>query len=183
MANLYMMMGLPGSGKTTFAHTYFKSQSDPPPVYISRDEIRFGILEKYNIDTEDEYFAHEVEVYEKFCNQIILYLKKGYDVIADATHLYNASRWKLINRVSDYYDKWIIIFLNPDVRECIENNRKRTGLARVPENVIYHMNRNMEYPSLNKDMLGRGINEIWTVTPKSKKWCIDVHTYKEILNE
>lgn len=183
MANLYMMMGLPGSGKTTFAHTYFKNQSGLPPVYISRDEIRFGILEKYNVDTEDEYFAYEVEVYEKFCNQIILYLKKGYDVIADATHLTDGSRWKLINRISDYYDKWIIIFLNTDVKKCIENNRKRTGLARVPENVIYDMNRIMEYPSLNKDMLRRGVDEIWTVTPKSKKWNIDVHTYKEILYE
>lgn len=183
MAKLYMMMGLPGSGKTTFAHTYFKNQSGPLPVYISRDEIRFGILEEYNANTEDEYFSHEVEVYEKFCNQIILYLKRGYDVIADATHLYNNSRWKLINQVSDYCDKWIVIFLNTDLKECIENNRKRTGLARVPENVIFNMNRNMEHPLLNKDMLGRGIDEIWTVIPKSKKWSIDIHTYKEILYE
>ena len=127
MANLYMMMGLPGSGKTTFAHTYFKNQLGPPPVYISRDEIRFGILEKYNIDTEDEYFAHEVEVYEKFCNQIILYLKKGYDVIADATHLNNASRWKLINRISDYYDKWIVIFLNTNVESALKTIEKEQG--------------------------------------------------------
>ena len=63
---LYLMMGAPGSGKSTWIKNHLNSQD----VYISRDEIRFAKLK----DGED-YFAHEGNVYAEF---LLVY--------ADASH-------------------------------------------------------------------------------------------------
>ena len=191
MAKLYMMMGLPGSGKTTFARDYFNIENNNSVKYISRDDIRFNLLKKYN--DEDNYFGHEEEVFNTFCFDVKHYLANGYDVIADATHISHASRSKLINAVTNIkvldngkrivqspFNRWIVIFLNPDVKLCIENNRKRKGLARVPETAIYRMNRNLEYPELRKDIFGTGIDEIWTVTSSAKKWCVNINTFMEV---
>lgn len=40
MANLILMCGVPGSGKSTWAKQHLK----PSDVYISRDEIRFSLV-------------------------------------------------------------------------------------------------------------------------------------------
>ena len=83
MSTLYMMVGCPGSGKSTFAKT-LKGK------YISRDEIRFKLLQD-----EDDYFAKEGEVFQKFIYEIEEGLSKYGDVIVDATHLNKGSRHKL----------------------------------------------------------------------------------------
>ena len=48
---LYLMSGIPASGKSTYAH---KLAEKTGAVYISRDEIRFSLLKD-----EEDYFTHE----------------------------------------------------------------------------------------------------------------------------
>ena len=54
MAELILMMGIPGSGKSTWVKNHMKSDD----IYISRDEIRFSLLQP-----GDEYFSKEKEVW------------------------------------------------------------------------------------------------------------------------
>ena len=49
------MVGCPGSGKSTWAKKHL-----PDTYYVSRDEVRFSLLQ----DGED-YFSHEKEVFNK----------------------------------------------------------------------------------------------------------------------
>ena len=51
--HLYLMMGVAGSGKSTYAKNILKDGD----IYISRDEIRYSLLTE-----EDDYFAKENEV-------------------------------------------------------------------------------------------------------------------------
>lgn len=63
---LFIMVGLPGSGKSTFlkrrAHEFTTSRCGY--TVVSRDAIRFSLLS----DTDD-YFAKENEVFKKFTQE------------------------------------------------------------------------------------------------------------------
>ena len=62
---LYVMIGCPGSGKSTYAKKHF-----PHALYVSRDEIRFNLIAE-----NEEYFSKEDEVFTEFINAINLGLK------------------------------------------------------------------------------------------------------------
>ena len=84
--HLYLMVGVPGSGESTYAKNILKDGD----IYISRDEIRYSLLTE-----EDDYFAKENEVIKTFIDNIDKSLvNKEYcgDVYADATHLSPKSR-------------------------------------------------------------------------------------------
>ena len=148
-----MTVGVPGSGKSTFLTKIVNSR------IISRDKVRFAILDKYN--TKD-YFSHEDEVWETFVNEIANALNDGEHVIADATHLSKGSRTKLINAVmpklNDKNVLKVAIYFDVPLDVCLERNAQREGLAFVPENQIKEM-----YRSLTKPDKTENINVIITV--------------------
>ena len=137
---LWIMVGLPASGKSTFASQYCKVH--PNTIHVSRDEIRFSKI------TDDEaYFSAEREVFKEFCKQIQNNLNAGLDVIADATHLNWKSRSKLIRNLNLKNANINCIYVNTPVEVCIERNRTREGRACVPEDVIMTMNRSLTDPN------------------------------------
>lgn len=136
---LWIMVGLPGSGKSTFASRYVENHIST--VHISRDKIRFSI-----ISDNDEYFALEYKVFEEFCTQIQSALDMGFNVIADATHLNWKSRAKLIHHLQLKNVYVGCIFINTPVEICIERNSTREGRAHVPEDVIMTMNKSITNP-------------------------------------
>lgn len=144
MATLYMMVGIVGSGKSTFAKHW---QSKTGAAIVSRDKIRFSILKE-----GESYFSHENEVWEEYINQICEKLINGEDVIADSTNLNAKARTKLGSAIwyrmldlganPDYIV--IPIVMNTDLVTCIERNNKRIGLELVPEKTIHSMANNFE---------------------------------------
>ena len=58
---VYLLAGIPGSGKST----YVRQHLIPGAEWISRDNVRFAIL-----TDEDDYFAHEDDVFDTFINYI-----------------------------------------------------------------------------------------------------------------
>lgn len=137
MATLYVMIGPPGSGKTTWATEFRKNRLKM--VYVSRDAIRLSI-----ITDEEHYFSHEDEVYDKFVDTLVDSLSVGVDTIADATHLSGGARDKLINALEakgmtkDRYDL-IFVFMSTDTETCIARDDLREGRAHVTRSVIRRM--------------------------------------------
>lgn len=145
MATLYILCGISGSGKTTWAQEFMR---DNDIRYVSRDEIRFSMLK----DDED-YFAHEKEVFNKFAGTVAQTLVDGFDIIADATHLNEFSRKKLTNAIDQYiidYEIKYVVFYTP-LNACLMRNVLREGRAQVPADTIHGMRRSFQPPILTED--------------------------------
>lgn len=153
---LYIMCGAPSSGKSTWAKN-FVNESSNDVKYISRDEIRFSLLKN-----GEPYFLHEKEVYKKFVNAISQALTDNNDVIADATHLNFHSRFKLFNALHTKGIEFntICVCCVTELHECIERNMKRSGRARVPDEVLKDMYNNLDWPTIDED---ESIKEIWAI--------------------
>lgn len=150
---LYVLVGIPGSGKSTWAETHLREK----PI-VSRDAIRFAV-----IDDEEEYFSHEAEVFEKYVDSIVGACKSFGCAVADATHISKASRHKLFrnldSKIKGRYDITLIYF-NPPLKTCLKRNKLRDGRALVPEQAIYSMHGQLTRPEYGEH---EAITEIWEV--------------------
>ena len=138
---LWMMVGVPGSGKTWFAkHKLIQGLGWR---YVSRDEVRFSI-----ITDEDEYFSKEKEVFREFINRIKAAFNDDgiFNVVADATHLNWPSRRKLINAIGVSDINIIPVVIQSNIEDSIQRNEEREGRAVVPRSVMRQMNASLTDP-------------------------------------
>lgn len=133
-----LLAGIPGSGKSTWLRTHLGDGD----VYVSRDEVRFSI-----ISDDEDYFAHETEVFDKFVAEIEENLNKGLRVFADATHINWPSRRKLLERIHNKENIDIdVYFFKVPLETCLDRNEQRSGRAFVPRSVVRRMNAQMRHP-------------------------------------
>lgn len=156
---LYIISGVPGSGKDYFLNQYFGNSSNVK--IISRDVIRFSLIEN-----DDEYFSKESLVFSKFCKAIQEAFNEYDIVIANATHLNERSRNKLLNSLGKDFlkDKLInCIYMDVPLKVALERNAKREGLSLVPEDAIKRM-----YESAHRPNYGERYeyNKIYIVNEK-----------------
>ena len=138
MNKLIMMVGVPGSGKSTWVKNNMPDNS----MVISRDAIRFSMLKE-----GEDYFAHEDEVFEIFIDHIAKGLKAGFIVFADATHLNKKARAKVLNKVHKFADEIEAVVLDTDLETAFERNDQREGRAWVKHGIIRRMWFSMEMPT------------------------------------
>lgn len=114
MSKIYMMIGIQGSGKTTYAKVLSKGLSIP---IISSDGVR---TERPDLEEKDIF----PEVYRR-CAEII---KNGGDFIYDATNITPKVRQRLRDNLATYglsdYEMYAYYF-EPDVALSTERIKKR----------------------------------------------------------
>lgn len=139
--NLYLMVGVAGSGKSTWLRNNGKG-----PI-VSRDAIRFRMV------SEDEpYFSHEREVFNEYVQHIQFLLdNEDYNVYCDATHLNEQARNKLLDRLDLTNVKTIYaVVIRPSLEETLKRNSYREGRLRVPDDVIKRMYASYTDPAEDK---------------------------------
>ena len=138
MASLILMMGVAGSGKTTYAKKMMKDCD----IYVSRDEIRFALVKE-----DEPYFSKEDEVLQTFIKTIddALLIAQRY-VIADATHLNMGSRTKILKNLHNKPDHIYVIYVAVSLQTALERNAQREGRALVPESSIKNMYKSITLP-------------------------------------
>lgn len=164
---LFIMIGAPGSGKSTWVKKQLRNDID---AYVSRDEIRFSMLQD-----EDAYFAKEKEVFDTFAEQIAMYLNDDndiYRVFADASHLNYGSRMKLLNTLkAKGVDLNLIninyIYMFTSLETCLQRNALREGRARVPDKTIEEMYRSLREPEHDEP-----VKNVYIVN--EHRQCIDI---------
>lgn len=126
MAKLIILVGLPGSGKSTYA----KSIMDPEGQlqYCSSDKIREELYGDENIQGDPN------KVFRVLHNKVKNLLDRGYDVIYDATNVTRKNRRSIIQEVKKYCDEIEAHIIWAPVGQCISRDRDRK--RSVGEDVI-----------------------------------------------
>lgn len=144
MKKLIIMVGCPGSGKTTVAKEYL-TKHKTTTKYVSRDDIRFSIVRE-----DESYFSHEPEVFDEFINQIKSGLDNDFDVIADATHLTRRSRIYLLRKLGKSLKntELVAFVVRRPLSVALTQNEYRLGTrSYVPETAVRDMYNSFEMPS------------------------------------
>lgn len=150
MSKLYIMCGLPGSGKSTYAMQLAVKEN---AIVVSTDNIR----ELLNGDASIQDNAEQVF---KIAHKLILkYLDDDSNVIFDATNISYKRRMELIKRYKKHADSIECVFIAVPYEVCLERNQKRD--RKVPEEVIERMYHNFYVPQLFE-----GFDKIITVIDK-----------------
>lgn len=133
-----MMVGLSGSGKSTFASKY-----DIPNTYfetkrISSDEVR----ERICGDAKDQ--SRNNEVFEILHKEIINALKSNYNVIFDATNLTIKDRRSILQKIKNIPCIKRCIIMTTPIDICRKRNSIRDRV--VPDDVITRQINKFEIP-------------------------------------
>ena len=140
---LYITVGLPGSGKSTYAKEFIKGKEIE---YLSSDSLRavFGKSEEDQTVTP-LVFGHIKKKVDEF-------LKDGKNVMVDATSVNRKERSDYINTAKKYGAKVVAIVFKMDRQGLIDRNKKRgeQGGRVVPDWVIDKMLAKFEEPSYSE---------------------------------
>lgn len=139
MATVYFMVGIPASGKTTWAR-----ENLPDCAIVSTDAIReelFGTAEGG---------GREKLVFETAHRRVIEQAASGRDVAYDATSVSPAQRGKLLEklRASGVNFRAVAIVMDVTPEEALSLQKKRE--RQVPKAAVYHFHRNLIPPTIEE---------------------------------
>lgn len=140
MTKFIMMIGLPGSGKSSWA------EAQGIKVFSS-DTMR----EEYYGDASFQ--GDNNLIFELLHKRIIENLEAGNDSIFDATNLNSKKRRHFLSKIADLDVEKIAVVVAKPIEQCIENDKLRK--RHVPEYVINRMRTQFQIP-----MLQEGFDEI-----------------------
>lgn len=149
MADFYLMCGMSGAGKTTFAREYAKANN---LRYISIDQF-------YNAFFGDENtHIHEFDVWMAFYRAIELAGRDGVSVIVDTNSPTRSNREEMYNWFHHMFYNCYLIFVDALPSVCCANNLQRK--RQVPEQEMANMLKRFERPRFSEKSLWREIYEV-----------------------
>jgi predicted kinase len=134
MATLYVMIGIPGSGKSTFVKEH------PEMNVVCPDEIRQELFGDAGNQEQGR------KVFQIAFNRARKLLDAGQDVIFDSTNMRRKYR-------KDYFKKFpdvskVAVFVNTSIDECKRRNAGRD--RKVSDAVIDRMAKNLNPPTYDE---------------------------------
>lgn len=135
MTKLFMMIGLPASGKSTLAEQIAKSED---AEIVSSDNIRKELYGDENIQGDNN------KVFRILQERIISGLKNNKNMIYDATNISYKTRMAFLQRLNKLEVEKIAIMVATPYEDCLIRNSQRE--RKVPEEVIKRMYYNFYVP-------------------------------------
>lgn len=134
---LHILTGIPGSGKSTIARSI-------PGHVVSTDNIRKFLWQDESITSHDKLVFQLADCIMNYL------LRRGQDVIFDATNVSAVRRKKYINLAKSHKAKVILHWVNVPVDTAIERNLKRQ--RKVPVRVIRALNKSFQEPKIKEGL-------------------------------
>lgn len=152
MPSFQMLIGLPGSGKST----WLKNQRDYHAMVLSTDK-HIEHFAGENATTYNEVFASTIKDAEKkLLADLAAAIKNEQSIIWDQTNLNTKTRAKKLAKIPTIYHKEAIVFLTSDkILDIINEDRKKVGRS-IPQHIFESMKKNFSVWDIEKE----GFNKI-----------------------
>ncbi len=138
MATLYMLIGIPGSGKSTYSKN---NKLFSNCTIINPDALRKEYFGSESIQARNQ------DIFAEAHKRVLTALYSGQDVVFDATNIRRHDRETLISRLPDG-TKTIALYFNTPLYECLRRNAARARY--VPDKVIHRMYHALEKPTCDE---------------------------------
>lgn len=144
MPTLYVLVGVPGSGKSTWIA---KQMFDWSRTVVASTDNYVEKVAKAQGKTYSEVFKSAMPAAVKHMTQSVRdAVSKNFDIVWDQTSTSVESRLKKLRMVPDTYRKVAVVFPTPDSAEHKRRLNSRPGKT-IPDNVVQHMSTTMVIPT------------------------------------
>jgi predicted kinase len=151
MSKVYVMVGVPGSGKSTWIKNQFWANDC---VVVSSDQLVEAEAERQGKTYNDVFKDYINTAISLMLDQVIAARDEGKDIIWDQTSVNVKSRRKKFKMLPDY-EHIAIVFNTPLVEELTKRLDSRPGKS-IPWEVVNSMINAFEMPTEEE-----GYKEIW----------------------
>lgn len=159
MANLCIMIGPAGCGKSTLAKEVAKKAQ--LCTVVASDDIRHELYKDESVQKDHN------KVFQIAHERTVEALRSGKDVIFDATNLLGHYRKDLMKATEPFTDRVIGVVYDGDLKTCLERNSKRT--RHVPDDIIGRMY-NTLHGRHNKPVIEEGFDILISMSQFEKDW-------------
>lgn len=153
MAKCYQLIGVPGSGKSTWVESQDWALSCAKVSTDKWVEIYAKEVGRTYSEVFTDFMPTAVELMAK---EVVAARDAGRDIIWDQTSVNVKSRKKKFNMLPDYYHI-AVVFKTPEHKELMRRLMNRPG-KEIPDHVIASMIASFEMPTEEE-----GFKEIWFV--------------------
>lgn len=151
MAKCYQLIGVPGSGKST----WIKNQDwTKDCVVVSTDDFVEDYAKECGSTYNEVFEDYMPTAVKLMADKVVRAREQGKDVIWDQTSVNVKSRKKKFNMLPDYYHI-AVVFKTPDGPELARRLTSRPG-KNIPDSVMKSMIYSFEMPTEDE-----GFKEIW----------------------
>lgn len=141
MPKLYMLIGVPASGKSTWREQFVETNR---AMIISTDDILEDIAKTQGL-TYNDVFKDNIKFATKQMDvHLRVALESEMDIVCDQTNLTAKSRKGKLDKVPEHYEKIAVVFLTPEDAEW-QRRLDRPGKS-IPQNILMGMKSSMEFP-------------------------------------
>ena len=142
MPKFYMMIGVVGSGKST----WIKNHNHQGIMIASSDSYIDQVAQDQN-KTYSEVFKDNIKAATNYMNTVARQaFDLNLDLIWDQTNVNRRSRASKLAMVPDHYEKIAVFFPTPNKQELERRLQSRVG-KHIPANVVQSMIDNLEPPT------------------------------------
>lgn len=161
MSEVRILVGIPGSGKTTYAR------------YLERFEgyVRFSQDEAVRI-------PHPLGIKARIFQTISESVEKGKNVVIDGTYIQRYQRSDIIDFCKGIDAEVVICVFSSNLKDCIKHNESKDDIGKPTEEIIRSMKENLDNPTKKECSRIEKINDKWFTEHEKEVKMINEHDYE-----